>query len=319
MSAKRVTSRFAELAGLDYDYVEEAIGAVPTPQAPYPGQPPVADAIKPDSMPGVETTPEVDGPKKFWLVFPAHENSTIQDVLYHVTMKELCNIIRGGPQEEDAQLQLFADDKEEEANVAAQARLGDNSKPPADQGSDMGTPTSPGTGMSPSMGEALNQEVPVKKGEGPHTGTDAKVGQIDFQNTDSCPAMPNTELKFPETEKVEVPSEVSSAVKSAIKRATSDLERAQKRATLDNRMGDIRPADVDYYINLINAYDKISGLLKDGSGEALKQLQIFIPSLPNWVTKEFPADLTKFVATGGKKPSLKDRFKEIKSYKSREM
>ena len=89
---------------------------------------------------------------------------------------------------------------------------------------------------------------------------------------------------------------------------------------MDNRSGYVRPANIDFYMDLLDAYNKIEELFDQGTEDAFKRAQIFVTSLPNWMTHEFPVTLMRFIAHGGHfdqrgSASIADRFKVIKAKK----
>lgn len=172
--------------------------------------------------------------------------------------------------------------------------------------------------------ETLNPEVPFKA-TGPHTISD-KAKSLDWSSTAQDDNAPNGELRYPDSPKVKIPVEVKRAVKDGKARAEEEVKKAQDRATLDNRVGMVRPANVDFYMDMLNAYDKIEKLFDEGTEDAFKQAQLFVMSLPNWMTHEFPVEMMRFISSGrrfdvrgssgeGAPLSLSDRYQIIKAKK----
>lgn len=223
--------------------------------------------------------------KKFWLICPTSHRATMEDALALVTVRDMFNIFRGSLWVDKDEFAIFDYNQEAQAREFAERRLAEKKQKKEQEMSQNPVPES------------------------------AKIDQLDV-DPKIDPSKYNSDLKFAPGAKVKIPANVTADLKAAIKQASDTTKLSFDRATLDDRTGMERPADVDFYLDLLNAYNKIDALLKDACEESIKQLQMFIPSLPNWMTKEFPPSLIKFVASGGKPITLSDRFKEVKATKT---
>lgn len=101
----------------------------------------------------------------------------------------------------------------------------------------------------------------------------------------------------PET-KVSVPAEAKSGLAAVIKKYTDEAEKFNGRDD----------ARASFAMTVAAAATEIKELLDAGTVEALKQAQVRMSTFMNPITSLFPAEVLKFVNSGGRKPTLKDLF-----------
>lgn len=69
----------------------------------------------------------------------------------------------------------------------------------------------------------------------------------------------------------------------------------------------------DFYASAAQAFEAIQNHIKEGDIDGIKRAQIELNSLMSPMIHQMPYDVYNYIVKGGKTPSLRDRFKEIKS------
>lgn len=128
------------------------------------------------------------------------------------------------------------------------------------------------------------------------------VPKIEYKDPAHKFDQPDTDLTtsgaLPHDEKVKVPAEVMSELRSTI----GDF---QKCADLTNGRDDARGS---FCMTVVAAFEELEDLLKVGTVEAVKMAQVKVTSWMNPITSHLPVSVQKFIHNGGRKPTLKDLF-----------
>ena len=106
------------------------------------------------------------------------------------------------------------------------------------------------------------------------------------------------ELKLDHEEKVKVPSDIKTELKSVI----AELDRVAK--SNENRNDE----KASFAMTASSALKQVADELDKGTVESIKQAQVLISSFMSPITSYIPSEVIKFVARGGQKPTLKDLF-----------
>lgn len=99
-------------------------------------------------------------------------------------------------------------------------------------------------------------------------------------------------------DKVKVPANVSKDLKAVI----AEFEKTAKFA---NTRDD---AKASFCMTVVEAFKQLLDYLDMGTVESIKLAQIHMTSLMSPITQHLPVSVTKFIVSGGRKPTLKDLF-----------
>lgn len=122
---------------------------------------------------------------------------------------------------------------------------------------------------------------------------EAAIPVIKFKNSDTEAKVQPTPAAKEET--ISVPANVMSELRAAI-------TEWKKQAGLTNSRDDDRAT---FALTVVAAYEELADLLSTGE---YKMAQVKMTSWMSPITNHLPTSVIKFIASGGKKPSLKDLF-----------
>jgi hypothetical protein len=108
---------------------------------------------------------------------------------------------------------------------------------------------------------------------------------------------------YNESQKVNVPAKIKSALKTEADTARKLAETFEMRKDWDSK---------NFHENMANAFDTLNNFLEKGTIYGIKEAQIFMTSLMSPYTNKLPADVIKYIAAGGTVRSLKSYINDVK-------
>jgi hypothetical protein len=109
---------------------------------------------------------------------------------------------------------------------------------------------------------------------------------------------------YNESQKVNVPAKIKSALKEEADKARKLAETFTMRKDWDSK---------NFHETLANAMDTLNQFLDKGTVYGIKEAQVFMTSLMSPFTNKLPAEVIKFVAAGGSLRSLKSYVNDVKA------
>lgn len=126
--------------------------------------------------------------------------------------------------------------------------------------------------------------------------------QVDFKDPVGTEDKPQTDLYHAvaqeHADKVNVPAELKSQLKAVVDEFTKAAEDSE-------HVDDVKGS---FALTAASALQQLLDDLELGTVAGIKQAQIHMTSYMNPITSHIPEDVLKFIAYGGRKPSLKDLF-----------
>ena len=156
-------------------------------------------------------------------------------------------------------------------------------------------------------------KMPTRPGNDPATPDENKdtvpnlkapydSNQIQFKDPVGTEDKPDTDLYHAvaqeHEDKVNVPADLLSQLKAVVAEFT-------KAAEDNNNVDDVKGS---FALTAASALQQLVDDLELGTVAGIKQAQIHMTSYMNPITSHIPEDVLKFIAYGGRKPSLKDLF-----------
>lgn len=116
--------------------------------------------------------------------------------------------------------------------------------------------------------------------------------------TIDSPAVKGEDIVGAPDEKITVPANVKSGLDSVIQKYSDEAKTFTGRDD----------ARASFAMTIADAAAELKELISTGTVESIKQAQIKYSTYMNAITTNFPAEVVKFIASGGRKPTLKDLF-----------
>lgn len=116
--------------------------------------------------------------------------------------------------------------------------------------------------------------------------------------TIDSPAVKGEDIAGAPDEKITVPANVKSGLDSVIQKYSDEAKTFTGRDD----------ARASFAMTIADAAAELKELISAGTVESIKQAQIKYSTYMNAITTNFPAEVVKFIASGGRKPTLKDLF-----------
>lgn len=164
--------------------------------------------------------------------------------------------------------------------------------------------------MTESVYTSKKSAVDAKPTENKTTANMMKATQeIKFKDPATIADKPDTELTKTGAEAHEDKIKVPANIKSELKAAIAEFEKAAKFA---NTRDDTKAS---FCMTVAEAFKELLDYLELGTVESMKLAQVHMMSWMNPITNHLPDAVKKFVMMGGRKPTLKDLFDSKREYK----
>lgn len=158
-------------------------------------------------------------------------------------------------------------------------------------------------GMTESATMPKKPAADAKPSENATTANKMKaVPEIKYKDAANVADKPDTDLTKTGAEAHEDKIKVPANIKSELKAAIAEFEKAAKFA---NTRDDTKAA---FCMTVAEAFKTLLDYLDIGTVESMKLAQVHMASWMNPITTHLPTAVQKFVLMGGRKPTLKDLF-----------
>lgn len=126
---------------------------------------------------------------------------------------------------------------------------------------------------------------------------------VSESTTIDSPATKGEDIVGAPDEKISVPANVKSGLDAVIQKYSNEAKTFAGR-------DDVRAS---FAMTITDAAAQLKELISIGTVESIKQAQIVYSTYMNAITTNFPAEVIKFITSGGRKPTLRDLFDSKRS------